>query len=50
MPENRRRISIATLILIGAALGLIIKNIKLGMVLGIIIGLAATGIAVYRKK
>ncbi|MFN4006551.1 MAG: hypothetical protein ACK4HE_03470 [Chitinophagaceae bacterium] len=50
MSENRRRISIATLILIGAALGLIIKNIKLGMILGIIIGLAATGIAVYRKK
>ncbi|WP_447640156.1 MULTISPECIES: hypothetical protein [Chitinophagaceae] len=38
--HNRKRISLGILVLIGVGLGLLIKNIKIGMIIGLILGVA----------
>ena len=40
----RRKISFFLLIVIGVVLGFAIKNIKIGMIIGITIGLLASGL------
>ncbi len=36
--NNRKKISLAVLVLIGVGLGLLFKNIKIGMIVGLILG------------
>lgn len=43
--NNRKRISLGVLVLIGVGLGLIIKNIKVGMIIGLVIGIFISTLA-----
>lgn len=43
--NNRKRISLGVLVIIGVVLGLIFKNIKMGMIVGLILGVAISSIA-----
>ncbi|MFT4202985.1 MAG: hypothetical protein QM610_03645 [Chitinophagaceae bacterium] len=38
--NNRKRISLGVLVLVGVGLGLLIKNIKIGMIVGLVLGVA----------
>ncbi len=40
----RRRIGVTTVILIGLALGLFMKNVKVGLIIGLGLGLLAGGL------
>jgi len=40
----RKKIGVVTLILIGLALGYLIKNVKIGLIIGLGLGLLAGGI------
>lgn len=42
--QPRKRIGIVTLLLIGLALGYAIKNVKIGLVIGLGLGLLAGGL------
>lgn len=49
--QPRKRIGIVTIILIGLAIGFFIKNVKLGLIIGLGLGLLAGGmISGGRKK
>jgi len=50
MPQQRRRIGGATLLLIGVGLGLLIKSIKIGLIIGLILGVCAGGLLTSRRK
>jgi uncharacterized membrane protein (UPF0136 family) len=41
--QPRKRIGIATLLIIGLAIGFFIKNVKIGLVIGLMLGLLAGG-------
>jgi hypothetical protein len=45
----RRNTSILTLLIIGIGLGWMIKNVKIGIILGLIIGLLISGIGTKSK-
>lgn len=45
----RRNMSILTLLVIGLGLGWMIKNVKIGLILGLIIGLLISGIGTRSK-
>ncbi len=42
--QPRKRIGIATLLLIGLGIGFFIKNVKIGLVIGLMLGLLAGGL------
>jgi|GEM_PF-1980024 len=46
--NNRKRISLGVLVLIGVGLGLLIKNIKVGMIVGLVLGIAISTFATKR--
>lgn len=46
----RRKISLFTLILIGVGLGILIKNIKIGLVIGLVMGFLISGLSVGGRK
>ena len=41
--HQRKRIGIATILLIGLGIGFFIKNVKVGLVIGLMLGLLAGG-------
>jgi hypothetical protein len=45
----RRNMSIFTLLIIGLGVGYLIKNVKIGLILGLIIGLLISGIGTRSK-
>ncbi len=45
----RRNVSILTLLVIGLGLGWMIKNVKIGLILGLLIGLLISGIGTRSK-
>ena len=45
----RRNLSIFTLLVIGLGVGYLIKNVKIGIILGLIIGLLISGIGTKSK-
>lgn len=45
----RRNVSILTLLIIGLGIGWLIKNVKIGLILGLIIGLLISGIGTRSK-
>ncbi len=45
----RRNMSILTLLIIGLGLGYMIKNVKIGLILGLLIGLLISGIGTRSK-
>jgi len=45
----RRNVSIFTLLIIGLGVGYLIKNVKIGIILGLIIGLLISGIGTRSK-
>ena len=45
----RRNVSIFTLLIIGLGVGYLIKNVKIGLILGLIIGLLISGIGTRSK-
>ena len=45
----RRNMSIFTLLIIGLGVGYLIKNVKIGIILGLIIGLLISGIGTKSK-
>jgi uncharacterized membrane protein (UPF0136 family) len=45
----RRNVSILTLLIIGLGVGYLIKNVKIGLILGLIIGLLISGIGTKSK-
>ncbi|MCW3086837.1 MAG: hypothetical protein JWQ78_223 [Sediminibacterium sp.] len=47
--QPRKRIGIVTIILIGLAIGFFIKNVKVGLVIGLGLGLLAGGLISGRK-
>lgn len=42
----RRKISILTLLMIGIGLGWLIKNVKMGLIFGLVLGLLISGMTV----
>jgi hypothetical protein len=42
----RRKVSILTLLMIGIGLGWLIKNVKIGLILGLVLGLLISGMRV----
>ncbi len=47
--KPRRKIGIVTLLLIALGIGLLIKNVKIGLVIGLAIGLLAGGLLSNNK-
>ena len=47
--QPRRRIGVLTLLLIGLGLGYAIKNVKIGLIIGLGLGLLAGGLLSSRK-
>ena len=45
----RRNLSIFTLLVIGLGVGYLIKNVKIGLILGLVIGLLISGIGTRSK-
>jgi uncharacterized membrane protein (UPF0136 family) len=45
----RRNVSILTLLIIGLGVGYLIKNVKVGLILGLVIGLLISGIGTKGK-
>jgi uncharacterized membrane protein (UPF0136 family) len=45
----RRNMSMLTLLIIGLGLGYMIKNVKIGLILGLLIGLLISGIGTRSK-
>jgi hypothetical protein len=45
----RRNISLFTLLLIGLGVGWIIKNVKIGLIIGLVLGLLISGIGTRSK-
>ena len=45
----RRNVSIFTLLVIGLGVGYLIKNVKIGLILGLVIGLLISGIVTRSK-
>ncbi len=45
----RRNVSIFTLLIIGLGVGYLIKNVKIGLILGLVIGLLISGIGTRSK-
>ncbi|MEY3056521.1 MAG: hypothetical protein RLZZ431_239 [Bacteroidota bacterium] len=45
----RRNVSIFTLLVIGLGVGYLIKNVKIGLILGLVIGLLISGIGTRSK-
>jgi len=45
----RRNLSIFTLLIIGLGVGYLIKNVKIGLILGLVIGLLISGIGTRSK-
>jgi len=45
----RRNMSIFTLLIIGLGVGYLIKNVKIGIILGLVIGLLISGIGTKSK-
>jgi hypothetical protein len=45
----RRNVSILTLLIIGLGVGYLIKNVKIGLILGLIIGILISGIGTRSK-
>jgi hypothetical protein len=45
----RRNMSILTLLIIGLGVGYLIKNVKVGLILGLVIGLLISGIGTKSK-
>ncbi len=45
----RRNMSIFTLLIIGLGVGYLIKNVKVGLILGLVIGLLISGIGTKSK-
>lgn len=48
--QPRKRIGIFTILIIGLAIGFFIKNVKVGLVIGLALGLLAGGMIVSGKK
>ncbi|HWB27833.1 MAG TPA: hypothetical protein VG738_20315 [Chitinophagaceae bacterium] len=48
--EKRRTIGIWFLVLLGVGIGLVIKNVRAGLLVGLIIGLLTIGLAAGRKR
>ncbi len=48
--QPRKRMSIITLLLIGLAIGFFIKNVKLGLIIGLALGLLAGGLMSSGRK
>jgi uncharacterized membrane protein (UPF0136 family) len=47
--QPRKRIGIVTLLLIGLGIGFFIKNVKIGLIIGLALGLLAGGLISGRK-
>jgi hypothetical protein len=45
----RRNVSLFTLLLIGLGVGWIIKNVKIGLIIGLVLGLLISGIGTRSK-
>ena len=45
----RRNVSLFTLLLIGLGLGWMIKNVKIGLIIGLVLGLLISGIGTRSK-
>jgi uncharacterized membrane protein (UPF0136 family) len=48
--QPRKRVGIVTLIIIGLAIGFFIKNVKVGLVIGLALGLLAGGMITGGRK
>lgn len=48
--QQRRKISLVILMLIGLALGFLMKRVGLGLLIGLVLGLLATGMMDKSKK
>jgi hypothetical protein len=46
----RRKVSILTLLIIGLAIGWMIKNVKIGLIVGLVLGLLISGMTVRGRK
>jgi hypothetical protein len=42
--QKRKGISIVTIVLIALAIGLFLKNVKIGLVIGVLVGLLISGL------
>jgi len=47
--QPRKRIGIVTLLLLGLGIGFFIKNVKVGLIIGLALGLLAGGLISGRK-
>ncbi len=47
--QPRKKIGIVTIIFIGLAIGFFIKNVKIGLIIGLALGLLAGGLISGRK-
>ncbi len=47
--ESRRTMSIWLLLVIGLAIGFVIKNVRAGLLLGLVIGLCTIGLVAGKK-
>ena len=45
----RKKISVITILLIGVGLGYLIKNVKVGLVIGLMLGLLSAGLINSKK-
>jgi hypothetical protein len=45
----RRNVSILTLLVIGLGIGYLIKNVKIGIILGLVVGILISGIGTRSK-
>jgi uncharacterized membrane protein (UPF0136 family) len=45
----RRNVSLFTLLLIGLGIGWLIKNVKIGLIIGLVLGLLISGIGTRSK-
>jgi len=48
--QPRRKIGFFTVVLIGVAIGFFIKNVKIGLIIGLVLGLFAGGIMSSKSK
>lgn len=48
--QPRKKISFFTLVVIGVAIGFFIKNVKIGLIIGLALGLLAGGLMSAKSK
>lgn len=48
--KGRRRVSLGFLVITGVVLGFLIKNVKAGLLIGLVLGLLISGLAGMKKR